>query len=70
MYFIPVALMVKYFGQPAFFESIGKTAQDFPHLTVNNFLVVNLLPVTFGNIIGGVVLVGVVYWFIYLRKKS
>jgi len=69
MYFIPIALMVKYFGQPSFFEAIGKTAQDFPNLTVSNFLAANLLPVTIGNIIGGVVLVGVVYWFIYLRKK-
>ena len=28
----------------------------------------NLLPVTIGNIIGGVVMVGVMYWFIYLSK--
>jgi formate transporter len=27
----------------------------------------NLLPVTIGNIIGGSVLVGLVYWFVYLR---
>ncbi|KPL72214.1 formate transporter [Ornatilinea apprima] len=70
MYFIPIALFVKYFGDPSFFEAIGKTAADFPHLTVNNFFIANLLPVTIGNIIGGVVLVGVVYWFIYLRKKN
>jgi formate/nitrite transporter FocA (FNT family) len=29
----------------------------------------NLIPVTLGNIIGGAVLVGVVYWFIYLRQN-
>jgi formate transporter FocA len=69
MYFIPMALFVKYFGDPKFFETVGKTAQDYPHLTMNNFLVANLLPVTIGNMIGGVVMVGVVYWFIYLRKK-
>ena len=27
-----------------------------------------LLPVTIGNIIGGAVMVGLVYWFIYRRK--
>jgi formate/nitrite transporter FocA (FNT family) len=27
----------------------------------------NLIPVTIGNIIGGAIMVGVVYWFIYLR---
>ena len=29
----------------------------------------NLLPVTLGNIIGGTVLVGLAYWFVYLRGK-
>ncbi|MCG5029566.1 formate/nitrite transporter family protein [[Ruminococcus] torques] len=27
----------------------------------------NLLPVTLGNIIGGAVLVGLAYWFVYLK---
>ena len=34
------------------------------------FVVDNLLPVTLGNIIGGGLLVGVVYWFIYRRKAE
>lgn len=63
MYFIPVALMVK-FGDPAFTEAAGA----YPNLTVMNFLVNNLLPVTIGNIIGGAVMVGLVYWLVYLRK--
>jgi formate transporter len=29
----------------------------------------NLLPVTLGNLLGGVVLVGLVYWFVYLRAR-
>lgn len=70
MYFIPVALFVKYFGNPKFFEAIGKTAADFPHLTWGNFFIGNLLPVTIGNIIGGAFMVGLIYWFIYLRKTD
>lgn len=70
MYFIPLALLVKQWGSPAFFEQIGKTPLDFPHLTWTNFLVINLLPVTIGNIIGGAVMVGLVYWFVYLRKSN
>ncbi len=70
MYFIPIALFVKYGGDPKFFETIGKTAESFPHLTWGNFFVANLLPVTIGNIIGGAIMVGLVYWFIYLRKKA
>lgn len=68
MYFIPVALFVKEWGDPAFFQAIQRTAADFPHLTWRNFLIANLLPVTLGNIIGGAVMVGLVYWFIYLRR--
>jgi formate/nitrite transporter len=70
MYFIPVALFVKYFGNPKFFEAIGKTAADFPHLTWGNFFIGNLLPVTIGNIIGGAFMVGLIYWFVYLRKTD
>src|SRR5512138_333109 len=70
MYFIPLALFVKYFGDPKFFETIGKTGADFPHLTWGNFFVANLLPVTIGNIIGGAFMVGLIYWFVYLRKEA
>lgn len=70
MYFIPIALFIKDFGDPKFFETIGKTAADFPHLTWGNFFLANLLPVTIGNIIGGAVMVGLIYWFIYLRKPK
>ncbi len=33
MYFIPIGLFIKYFGDPKFFELIGKTAENFPTLT-------------------------------------
>jgi len=69
MYFIPIGLMVKNFGGAGFFENIGKTALDFPNLTLEKFFLDNLLPVTIGNIIGGAVMVGLIYWFVYLRKK-
>lgn len=67
MYFIPMALFVKNWGDAALFELIKKSATDFPHLTWSNFFIGNLLPVTIGNIIGGAFMVGLVYWFIYLR---
>lgn len=70
MYFIPVGLMVKQWGSASFFDAIQRAPADFPHLTLGNFLVGNLLPVTIGNIIGGAVMVGLVYWFVYLRKSS
>ncbi|MBI2378977.1 MAG: formate/nitrite transporter family protein [Deltaproteobacteria bacterium] len=54
MYFIPVGMLLQ-----------GPGGQ----ITWNAFLVGNLLPVTFGNIAGGSLMVGLVYWFIYLRRK-
>jgi formate transporter len=68
MYFIPLGLLIKTQASEAFWSSIGKTAADYPQLTWERFFLSNLLPVTLGNIIGGAVLVGAVYWFIYLRR--
>ena len=39
----------------------------FADLTVSNFVLHNLIPVTIGNIIGGGVMVGLTYWFIFRR---
>lgn len=67
MYFIPVGLMIKSGASEAFWTAIGSSPANFANLTWGNFLVNNLLPVTIGNIIGGSLMVGLVYWFIYLR---
>jgi formate/nitrite transporter len=70
MYFIPVGLFIKSGADSAFWTNIGKTAADFSNLTWGNFFLANLLPVTIGNIIGGAVMVGLVYWSIYLRNTA
>jgi len=65
MYFIPVALLIK--RDHAWVSSMSGVP-DLHTLTWNNYLVGNLLPVTIGNVIGGTLLVGAVYWFVYLRR--
>jgi formate/nitrite transporter len=68
MYFIPVALFIKAgANNPVWGHSLDFAASDYVNLTWGNFFLANLLPVTLGNIIGGAGLVGLVYWFIYLR---
>lgn len=37
-------------------------------ITWSQFLVSNLIPATLGNIVGGSLLVGSVYWYIYMKK--
>jgi len=70
MYFIPIALFIRQFD-PAFYDAwAANVTANTANLTWQGFLINNLLPVTIGNIIGGAVMVGVVYWFVYLRKSE
>ena len=59
MYFIPVALFIK-----------AATGAEAASLTWGNFFIVNLIPVTLGNIVGGAGFVGIIYWAVYSRKKK
>lgn len=67
MYFIPMGLLIKGFAPASFWAVLGKVPADYPTITWERFIVGNLLPVTIGNIIGGAIMVGAVYWFVYLR---
>ena len=69
MYFIPEAVAIRSLAPATFWETIGRAPSDFPNLTVAGFLA-NLVPVTIGNVIGGAVMVGIVYWFIYRRASQ
>lgn len=70
MYFIPSALFIKDWD-PSYFATVVSGLKDGGAiLTWGNFLLRNLIPATIGNIIGGALMVGGVYWFIYLRKGS
>jgi formate/nitrite transporter len=68
MYLIPLGLFIKAWAPAALWAEIGGNAANYAALTWPAFFV-SLIPVTIGNIIGGGVLVGLVYWFIYLRPR-
>jgi formate/nitrite transporter len=57
MYFIPTGLLLA--------DELG---QEVPGLTWRNFFLGNILPVTLGNILGGVVFVAFAYWYVHLKK--
>jgi formate transporter len=67
MFFFPAAIAQKAWAPEQFWVNTDTAAGDYPHVGWQAFLLDNLLPVTLGNIIGGAVLVGLVYWFVYLR---
>ncbi len=71
MYFIPAGLVLKQNPQVlSAAEGLLGQVPDLSRLTIPGFLISNLLPVTLGNIIGGGFLVGIIYWFIYLRRTA
>jgi formate/nitrite transporter len=70
MYFIPFAMLIKSGASASFWSSIGTTAASFGDLTWGKFVLNNLIPVTIGNMIGGVFFVALAYWVIYLHKKT
>ncbi|TAK67691.1 MAG: formate transporter FocA [Dehalococcoidia bacterium] len=68
MYFVPMGLLLK--NEDAVTRVDSLSGADFSHLNWSDFLLRNLLPVTIGNVIGGAVMVGIVYWFVYLRPRQ
>jgi formate transporter len=67
MYFIPFGILVS--NDDSWLAGRGNEL-DLSNLTWGSFLADNLLPVTIGNVIGGAVMVGAFYWFVYLRPRS
>jgi formate transporter len=61
MYFIPMGSRSRAFR-------LGTTT-DTSSLTIGGFLR-NLAASTLGNIVGGAILVGIVYWFVHLRPSD
>ena len=53
-------------------KQVDLKSGDWHHIAVTweNFFFVNLLPVTLGNIFGGAVMVGLVYWYVYHRDPA
>jgi formate transporter len=68
MYFIPVGMLIKAVAPQAFWDAIGKSPADYSALDWQG-LIGNLVPVTLGNIVGGTLMVGAVYWLVYIRHR-
>lgn len=68
MYYIGAGLFAR--TNAAYVQAAADAGIDISSVTWGNYFGKNLLPVTIGNIIGGAICVGCVYWFVYLRKKE
>jgi formate transporter len=67
MYFVPLGIFLS--DEPAVLAAAGLTPDKLTNLNWMTFVVNNLIPVTLGNIVGGGVFVGLIYWFVYTRTK-
>ena len=71
MYYIPAGIMAK--GNKALTDAaagLGVTPEKLGHLNWEAFFIKNLIPVTLGNIVGGGIFVGVVYWYVYIKNNK
>ncbi|WP_392552802.1 formate transporter FocA [Orbus wheelerorum] len=67
MFMIPMGMVIHHFATPDFWAMTGVSPDTFNSLTIEHFLINNLIPVTIGNILGGFA-VALSYWGLYLRK--
>ncbi|MFZ5825104.1 MAG: formate/nitrite transporter family protein [Bacillota bacterium] len=67
MFFIPYAIWLK--ATPAMVATPGVPLEKLQYLTWGNFMG-NLIPATLGNLIGGAICVGLVYWGAYLWEEQ
>jgi formate/nitrite transporter len=65
MYYIPAGILAS--ANPKWVEMSGVTGHKLEALNWISFLTNNLIPVTIGNIIGGSLMVAVVYWLVYIK---
>ena len=56
-------------ANPVYLQMAVERGIEVSNLTISAFLFKNLFPVTIGNLIGGM-LVGAMYWYIYLREDK
>jgi formate transporter len=68
LYFLPYGLAIKAWAGPGFWAEIGELPSVYAGLTVAGALH-NIAVSTAGNLVGGSLMVGAVYWFVYLRRR-
>jgi formate transporter len=70
MFFLPMGVLLREHAPDGFWTQAHLSAAQFPDVTWTDAILRNLLPVTVGNVIGGSVMVGLVYWAVYLRRPG
>jgi formate transporter len=69
LYLLPYGLAVKAWAGPEFWSAIGQSTTNYSALTIGG-AIHNIAVATLGNLVGGSLMVGAVYWFVYLRGRK
>jgi formate transporter len=69
LYLLPYGLAIKAWAGPEFWAAIGQSETTYPELTAGGALH-NITVATIGNLVGGSLMVGLIYWFVYLRRRG
>ena len=63
MYFIPLGILLK--GT----EAANQAGLNLVNLNWGSMFINNLIPVTLGNVVGGALIVGYLYWIVYVKPE-
>lgn len=71
MFFIPMGITIANAAPEAVAAQYSMSVADVASFfSYSNFLTANLIPATLGNIVGGALFVGGVYYFVYVKKSA
>ncbi len=69
MFFIPMGITIANGAAAGAAVALKMTPEALAaKFTYGTFVTANLVPVTLGNIVGGSIFVGLIYWMLYLKK--
>ena len=68
MYFIPAAIFARGFDKAV--AASGKSTEQLSGLNWSTMWTQNMVTVTLGNLVGGALCCGLVYWYLYVRESK
>lgn len=67
MFFVTKGLFLR--NIPEVVAASGINSSELTNLTFSGFVFYNLIPVTLGNILGAIIFVVLLYWFVFLKDR-
>jgi len=70
MFIIPAGITASHNPEIAQAVMTHHPTWDLSTLNTSSFIFGNLIPVTLGNIFSGAILVGAIYWYLYVKEEK